>query len=72
MKSFASRMETPPDFACGSVAFEVRRLNQHDASGNGLELSAAPLVMKFSNLLGLTGSTSNRKLVRHVSVSSAN
>jgi len=41
----------PPDFACRGIAVEARRLNQHDGSGDGLEVSAAPLVMKFRNLL---------------------
>ena len=41
----------PPDFACRDIAVEARRLNQHDKSGDGLEVSAAPLVMKFRNLL---------------------
>ncbi len=47
----------PPDFACGGIAIEVRRLNQHDISGKGLEVSAVPLVMKFRNLLTSLGPT---------------
>jgi len=46
---------TPPDFACGRVAFEVRRLNQHDESGSGLEVSGVPLVMRFRRLLRSLG-----------------
>src|SRR4051812_2084339 len=41
----------PPDFACGPVAVEVRRLNQHDEMGRGLETVAWPLQQKFSKLL---------------------
>ena len=49
----------PPDFALGSIAVEVRRLNQHDELGSGLEVSALPLVMKFRNLLTSLGSPSD-------------
>jgi hypothetical protein len=45
----------PPDFACGGIAIEVRRLNQHDKSGKGLEVSVIPLVMRFRNLLTSLG-----------------
>lgn len=45
----------PPDFAFGHIAVEVRRLNQHDLSGRGLEVSALPLAMKFRNLLTSLG-----------------
>jgi hypothetical protein len=45
----------PPDFACGGIAVEARRLNQHDDSGDGLEVRAIPLVMKFRNLLTSLG-----------------
>jgi len=45
----------PPDFGCGRVAVEVRRLNQHDESGRGLEVSAIPLVTKFRKLLASLG-----------------
>jgi hypothetical protein len=45
----------PPDFACGRIAVEVRRLNQHDEFGRGLEVSAVPLVMKFRKLLASLG-----------------
>jgi hypothetical protein len=45
----------PPDFACGRIAVEVRRLNQHDESGRGLEVTAVPLVMKFRKLLASLG-----------------
>jgi hypothetical protein len=41
----------PPDFSCGDIAVEARRLNQHDNAGNGLEVSRVPLLMKFRNLL---------------------
>jgi hypothetical protein len=42
----------PPDFSCrGKVAVEVRRLNQHDPHGRGLEESTFPLAMKFRHLL---------------------
>jgi hypothetical protein len=41
----------PPDFLWRGVAIEARRLNQHDAMGSGLEVSAIPLVMKVTNLL---------------------
>jgi hypothetical protein len=46
---------TPPDFACGRIAIEVRRLNQHDKGGRGLEESAVPLTMKFRKLLAALG-----------------
>lgn len=46
---------TPPDFAWRGIAIEARRLNQHDAHGSGLEVSAVPLVMKVKNLLKEAG-----------------
>jgi hypothetical protein len=45
----------PPDFAWRGIAVEARRLNQHDESGQGLEVSELPLVMKFRNLLSSLG-----------------
>jgi hypothetical protein len=45
----------PPDFACRGIAVEARRLNQHDESGKGLEVSELPLAMKFRNLLSSLG-----------------
>jgi hypothetical protein len=53
------RSAVPPDFACGRIAFEVRRLNQHDGSGRGLEVTSFPLVMNFRNLLAALGPPSN-------------
>lgn len=46
---------TPPDFAINELAIEVRRLNQHDENGKGLEVRAVPLQMKVQNLLTSLG-----------------
>lgn len=46
----------PPDFLCdGKTAVEVRRLNQHDVIGRGLEEVSIPLSMKLRNLLASLG-----------------
>jgi len=45
----------PPDFSCGGIAVEVRRLNQHDKTGHGLEETEYPLVGKFRMLLASFG-----------------
>ena len=41
----------PPDFAYRRIAIEVRRLNQQDADGSGLEEKAIPLRMRLDKLL---------------------
>jgi hypothetical protein len=46
---------TPPDFAINELAIEVRRLNQHDENGKGLEVRTVPLRMKVQNLLSSFG-----------------
>jgi hypothetical protein len=46
----------PPDFVCaGKTAVEVRRLNQHDGYGRGLEQVSLPLAMRFNALLASLG-----------------
>lgn len=46
----------PPDFSCaGKIAVEVRRLNQHDVFGRGLEEVSIPLSMKLRRLLASLG-----------------
>jgi hypothetical protein len=49
----------PPDFACGHIGIEVRRLNQHDEHSRGLEVTGRPLIMKCVRLLDSFGPASS-------------
>jgi hypothetical protein len=55
--------KVPPDFRVnGTIAVEVRRLNQHDGEGeHGLEETRIPLAMRLSNLIRSTRSHSANK-----------